>query len=66
MGKKLIYSDAVAELTKILADLESSGTEINMELIEEKVKRAAYLLDSCKKQLHEINTELEVILENLE
>ena len=66
MGKKLIYSDAVAELRKILADLESSGSEINMELIEEKVKRAAYLLDLCKKQLHEINTELEVILENLE
>ena len=41
MGKKIMYSDAVAELTKILADLESSGSEINMELIEEKVKRAA-------------------------
>ena len=66
MGKKLIYSVAVAELTKILAVLDSSGSEINIELIEEKVKRAAYLLDLCKKQLHEINTELEVILENLE
>ena len=63
MAKKLLYSDAVAELEKILAELDGN-TEINMELISEKVKRAAVLLEVCKKQLHEIDTDLEKILEN--
>ncbi|HRG02944.1 MAG: exodeoxyribonuclease VII small subunit [Paludibacteraceae bacterium] len=65
MAKKLLYSDAVAELEKILAELDGN-TEINMELISEKVKRAAVLLEVCKKQLHEIDTDLEKILENLD
>ena len=65
MAKKLLYSDAVAELEKILAELDGN-TEINMELITEKVKRAAELLEVCKKQLHEIDTDLEKILENLD
>ncbi len=50
MAKKLLYSDAVAELEKILAELDGN-TEINMELISEKVKRAAVLLEVCKKQV---------------
>ncbi len=65
MAKKLLYSDAVAELEKILAELDGN-TEINMELISERVKRAAVLLEVCKKQLHEIDTDLEKILENLD
>ena len=65
MAKKLLYSDAVAELEKILAELDGN-TEINMELISEKVKRAAVLLEVCKKQLHEIDTDLEKTLENLD
>ena len=65
MAKKILYSDAVAELEKILAELDGN-TEINMELISEKVKRAAVLLEVCKKQLHEIDTDLEKILENLD
>ncbi len=66
MAKKQTYSESVAELTKIFAELENSNSDINMEMIEEKVKRAAYLLDLCKKQLHEINAELENIMEKLE
>ena len=65
MAKKLLYSDAVAELEKILAELDGN-TEINMDLKSEKVKRAAVLLEICKKQLHEIDTDLEKILENLD
>lgn len=61
---KQTYNEAVAELEKILGELESN-TEINMELISEKVKRAAILIEVCKKQLHEIDEELEKMLENL-
>ena len=65
MAKKLTYSEAVAELERILAELDSN-IEINMELISGKVKRAAYLIEICKKQLHEIDSDLEKILANLE
>lgn len=61
---KQTYTEAVAELEKILGELETN-TEINMELISEKVKRAAILIEVCKKQLHEIDEELEKMLENL-
>ena len=62
---KTTYTDSVTELEKILAELENDS-EINMEMISEKVKRAAQLLENCKKQLHEIDTDLEKILVNLD
>jgi len=36
-----------------------------MDAISEKVKRAAVLMEVCKKQLHEIDVELEKIIEQL-
>ena len=62
---KLTYAEAVAELEAILAELEQSN-EINMDHISAKVKRAAELMDFCKKQLHVIDKELEKILETIE
>ena len=41
---KLAYGDAVKELEKILSELENSE-EINMDVISNKVKRAAQLID---------------------
>ena len=63
--QKLTYTEAVAELETILADLENNS-EVNMDVISEKVKRAAVLMDFCKKQLHELDTELEKMLEHLD
>ncbi|ADQ80481.1 Exonuclease VII small subunit [Paludibacter propionicigenes WB4] len=62
---KLTYTEAVAELEQILAELESNS-EINMDLIAEKVKRAAVLMEFCKKQLHELDEELEKMMADLE
>jgi len=62
---KLTYTESVAELEKILVELEQN-TEINMDLISEKVKRAAVLMEFCKKQLHELDEELEKVLEQLD
>lgn len=65
MGElKQTYTKSIEELEKILSELESH-TEINMELISEKVKRATELIEICKKQLHEIDKDLEKIFENL-
>lgn len=65
MAKKLNYTEAVAELEKILSELENND-EVNMGVISAKVKRAAELIEICKKQLHEIDTELEKILSDLD
>lgn len=63
--QKISYSEAVAELEKILSELENNS-EVNMDVIAQKVKRAAELMEICKKQLHEIDNELEKILEDID
>ena len=63
--QKLTYSEAVAELEQILAKLENNS-EVNMDVISEKVKRAAVLMEFCKKQLHELDEELEKMMEQLD
>ena len=65
MPQKPTYTKAVEELEKILAELESNE-DVNMELIPEKVKRAAELMKFCKKTLHELNRELEKAIETIE
>lgn len=63
--QKLTYTDAVSELETILHELENNQ-EVNMDLISEKIKRAAFLMEFCKKQLHELDMELEKMLEQLD
>ena len=62
---KLTYTEAVTELENILAELESNS-EVNMDVITEKVKRAAVLMELCKKQLHDLDDELEQMMEHLD
>ena len=62
---KLTYTEAVAELEQILAELENNS-EINMDIISDKVKRAAVLMDFCKKQLHVLDEELEKLMADLD
>ena len=62
---KLTYTEAVTELEAILAELENNS-EVNMDMIAEKVKRAAVLMEICKKQLHDLDEELEKMMGNLE
>ncbi|HLP06123.1 MAG TPA: exodeoxyribonuclease VII small subunit [Paludibacter sp.] len=62
---KLTYTEAVAELEQILADLENNP-DINMDLIAGKVKRAGVLMAFCKKQLHELDEELENMISGLD
>jgi len=62
---KITYSEALTELEHILQDLENNP-EVNMEQIADKVKRASLLIDVCKKQLHELDQELEKIMTELD
>lgn len=62
---KLTYTEAITELETILVELENNP-EVNMDVITEKVKRAAVLMELCKKQLHDLDAELENVMENLD
>ena len=63
--QKLSYTEATAELEGILADLENNN-DLNMDVIAEKVKRAAVLLKTCKKQLKSLDSEMEKIIADLD
>ena len=62
---KMTYTEAVTELETILSELENNS-EVNMDMIAEKVKRAAVLMELCKKQLHDLDEELEKMMGNLD
>lgn len=63
--QKLNYDEAVAELEQILKELETNEN-INMDNITAKVKRAAVLLEFCKKQLHELDSDIQKMMEELD
>lgn len=63
--QKITYTEAVNELEKILNELESNA-DVNLEIISLKVKRATELMDICKKQLHELDHELEKLMIGLD
>lgn len=63
--QKISYNQAYQELNQILVSLESNELA-NMDEIAAKVKRAALLLTICRKQLHELDSELTKILEEIE
>lgn len=62
---KPTYTESITELETILAELESTS-EVNMDMIADKVKRAAVLMAFCKKQLHELDEELENMMADLD
>lgn len=62
--EKMTYSQALAELEEILKVLERSE-ESNLDLISKQVKRASELMEFCRKQLHEIDEELQKIVEGI-
>lgn len=59
MSKKLTYDAAFSELNKILNDLQSEDTGLDM--LSEKLKRAAELTDFCKTKLRTIEADIEKI-----
>lgn len=59
MSKKLNYDAAFNELNQILSDLQSEET--GLDLLSEKLKRAAELTDFCKTKLRTIEDDIEKI-----
>jgi len=58
------YAEAYDELQKILADLE--GGEIDVDELSAKVKRAAELIDFCRKRLKDTEVEVKRVVEQID
>lgn len=62
--KELSYNEAVEKLRKIVADIESS--ELDVDILSEKVKEATKLIKLCKEKLYKVDEDVKKVLEELE
>ena len=62
--KQLTYSQALTELEEILNEIESE--EINVDMLAEKVKRAAFLIKFCKGKLRNTEEEVKKVLSEIQ
>jgi exodeoxyribonuclease VII small subunit len=63
-SKQLTYSHALNELEEIISSIESE--EINVDVLSEKVRRAAYLIKFCKDRLRNTEEEVKKALSEIE
>jgi exodeoxyribonuclease VII small subunit len=64
MGKEPTYTAAITEIEEILKKIESG--ELDVDGLTEKVKRAADLLDICKKKLRTTEEEIQKVIDGKE
>ena len=57
------YSEATAELDEILRDIESG--EIDLDVLSEKVERAAALLSVCRQKLAATETKVKKVVDEM-
>ena len=62
--KDLTYETAVEEIENIIKDIEYG--ELSVEEVNEKIKRATYLLEFCKKKLGKTKKDLNKLLDNVD
>ncbi len=63
-NRELTYSQALNELEKIVAEIESE--EVDVDLLAEKIKRASFLITSCKEKLRTAEDEVKKVLTAME
>ena len=61
--KQVSYDKAFEELQQIISEMESG--EISVDLLSEKVKRAAELIQLCKNKLTSTENDVQQILKDL-
>ncbi len=64
MNKEPNYTEAFEELQEIVSEIE--GGDISVDVLSEKVKRAALLIRICKSKLTSTEEEVSRILKELE
>ncbi len=63
-GKQISYSRALSELEKIIGEIESEETDL--DVLSEKVKRAAQLIKFCRGRLRSTEEEVKKALSEIE
>lgn len=61
MEEALKYKDAIGELEAIVEEIE--GETVDVDVLTEKVKRAALLIKYCKAKLKKTDDEVKKVLE---
>ena len=64
MSKDPTYNEAILEIEEILQKVESG--ELDVDELTDKVKRVAYLLETCKKKLKSTESEIQKVIDGLE
>ena len=64
MSKDPTYNEAIDEIEEILQKIESG--ELDVDELTDKVKRVAYLLETCKKKLKTTESEIQKVINGLE
>ena len=62
-GKQMTYSLALNELQKIINEIESE--EVEVDVLSEKVKRAAYLIKFCRLRLRSTEEDVKKALSEI-
>ena len=62
-GKQISYSRALSELEKIIGEIESE--EADLDVLSEKVKRAAHLIKFCRARLRSTEEEVKKALSEI-
>lgn len=63
MTEEINYTDAYKELQEIVTDMENS--EITVDELDIKIKRAAELIKICKDKLYKTEQNVQEILEEI-
>jgi exodeoxyribonuclease VII small subunit len=64
MSKDPTYQEAITEIEEILQKIESG--QLDVDDLTDKVKRVAYLLETCKKKLRTTESEIQKVIDGLE
>lgn len=61
--KEQTYGEAMKELQEIMQAIENE--ELDVDILMEKVKKAAQLIKFCKEKLTKTNEEIQKVLDNI-
>ena len=64
MSERPDYKDAIEEIERIVEEIESET--VNVDILAEKIKRAAFLIKYCKQRLRKTDDEIRKVLDELE
>ncbi len=64
MSNKPAYRDAIDEIESIVEEIENETVDV--DVLTEKVKRAAFLIKNCKDKLKRTDNEVKKVLKDFE